>query len=143
MEKWNMALPNSNSKNRRGRGTPVRNGSGSRNGMEATKMNACLQCGTAMSVRKEIYTDGLFGIPVTLVGVDVYRCPNCHEYEVTIPNLSGLHAAIARHLVRKRGRFSGSEIRFLRKYLDFSSAKFAETIGVAPDTVSRWEKDKD
>lgn len=105
--------------------------------------NPCLQCGTAMKVRRENYTDDLFGVPVMLVGINVYRCPNCHDYEVEIPNLSGLHAAIAGHLVRKRERLSGQEIRFLRKYLNFSSAEFAETIGVAPETISRWEKDKD
>jgi putative zinc finger/helix-turn-helix YgiT family protein len=106
-------------------------------------MNACLQCGTAMKVRRENYSSDLFGVPVTLVGVRMYRCPNCGEFEVEIPNPEGLHAVIARHLIGKRARLTGREIRFLRKYLDYSSSDFASTIGVTPETISRWEKDKE
>ena len=33
-----------------------------------------------------------------------------------------------------------SEFRRLRRRLDLSQAKFAELVGVAPNTVARWER---
>ena len=38
-------------------------------------------------------------------------------------------------------RFRGEEVRFLRKSLGWSGADFARHMGVAEETVSRWEND--
>jgi transcriptional regulator with XRE-family HTH domain len=42
-------------------------------------------------------------------------------------------------LIRHPGRLAPSEIRFLRKWLGWSGVDFAKHMGVAPETVSRWE----
>ena len=101
----------------------------------------CLQCGSQMVSRRENYKyadSGLTG--VTLVNVEVRRCPQCGEYEVVIPRIEELHRLIALALTRKPARLAPAEIRFMRKYLGWSGADFAAHIGATPETVSRWEQ---
>lgn len=101
----------------------------------------CLQCGTRMRTGRENYRYDAGGLSnVTLVGVQVSRCPSCGESEVSIPNIEGLHKSLALLFARKQARLTPEEIRFLRKYLGFSGADFAEHVGVTPETVSRWEQ---
>jgi putative zinc finger/helix-turn-helix YgiT family protein len=83
---------------------------------------------------------GLEGI--TLMGVDVHRCGNCGEHEVSIQKIQELHRSIAESVGRKVGALTHEEMRFVRKYLGFSGAAFATFAGVAPETVSRWETGK-
>ena len=100
----------------------------------------CVECGKPMRIRREVLP---FDKPIGLRGVrlntDVARCPNCGEFEVIIPNLEGLHRAIARTLVAKNARLAADEIRFLRKVLGWSGADFAAHMGTSAETVSRWE----
>ena len=100
----------------------------------------CLQCGGEMKSKKENYHYAASGLPdVTLMGVEVRRCAECGESEVAIPNIEGLHKALALSVARQPGRLAPAEIKFLRKYLGLSSVDFAKHIGVTPETVSRWE----
>ena len=100
----------------------------------------CLQCGTEMKTARENYKYEASGLPgITLVGVEVGRCPNCGEYEVLIPSIEDLHRAIAHAVAFKRARLTAAETRFLRKWLGWSGVDFAAHMGVAPETVSRWE----
>jgi hypothetical protein len=46
-------------------------------------------------------------------------------------------------VIHKPARLSGSEVRYLRKYLGWSGADFAGHVGVDPSTVSNWETDKE
>jgi len=102
----------------------------------------CLDCGGAMRARVETVP---FDRPIGLRGVwlqtSVVRCQNCGAYEVLIPDLEGLHRAVARAVVEKTARLSGDEIRFLRKVLGWSGADFAGHMGATVETVSRWEND--
>jgi len=100
----------------------------------------CTECGTPMKTRKENCRYEECGLKyVTLVGVEVSRCPKCDNYEISIPQIEGLHRLIARALIDKVTRFTGDEIRFLRKSLGWSGVDFAHHMGVAVETVSRWE----
>jgi DNA-binding XRE family transcriptional regulator len=83
----------------------------------------CLECGGAMKTRRESYRYDAVGLPVTLIGVEVSRCPRCGT------------------LVSRRGRLTGAEVRFLRKHLGWTGAELARHLGVQPATVSRWEND--
>ena len=95
-----------------------------------------------MSTRQENYRYEESGLRyVTLMGVQVSRCAECGNYEVSIPKLEGLHRLIAKTLIEKLTRFTGAEIRFLRKSLGLSAADFARRMGVTIETVSRWEHD--
>lgn len=82
------------------------------------------------------------GINVTLVNVPVRRCPVCGEELLVIPAIEELHRLIARDLARSAAKLGPAEIRFLRTYLGYSSANFADAMGVTPETVSRWESER-
>jgi DNA-binding XRE family transcriptional regulator len=88
------------------------------------------------------YVEG--GLPhVHLVGVEVRTCRACVSKALVLPNIAGLHATIAKKLLApKLGRLAPAEIRFMRKYLGWSSATFASTIGVEDDDVVAWENDE-
>src|SRR5262249_7252553 len=125
-----------------GRVIPFENLVEGRNRVEdSMSKHKCLECGTLMKTTRENYNYKTSGLPgVVLHNVQVSRCQNCGEQEVHIPNIEGLHRALALAIVRRRERLSPAEIRFLRKYLDLSSGDFAEHIGVSSETVSRWEQ---
>jgi putative zinc finger/helix-turn-helix YgiT family protein len=100
----------------------------------------CLECGGAMRTRREIVPfDKPIGLPGVRLSTCVARCRNCGAFEVRLPDLEGLHRAIARALVTKKARLAPTEIRFLRKVLGWSGADFAEHVGTSAETVSRWE----
>jgi putative zinc finger/helix-turn-helix YgiT family protein len=100
----------------------------------------CTECGATMTTRKENYRYLESGLPyVTLKGIDVSRCPACGNFEISIPRLKDLHRLIAKTLIEKMTRFTGAEIRFLRKSLGLSATDFSRRMGVTVETVSRWE----
>lgn len=102
----------------------------------------CTECGASMTTRRENYRYQECGLRyITLKGIDVSRCPNCGNYEISIPRIEDLHRLIAKTLIEKMTRFTGAEIRFLRKGLGLSAADFARRMGVTIETVSRWEND--
>lgn len=104
----------------------------------------CLMCGANMKKNKSSayhYTEcGLSKI--YLEGIQVWSCTNseCEEEELEIPNIEELHELMAINLASQRHKLLPEEIRFLRSYLGFSGADFANIIGVTPETVTRWEK---
>jgi putative zinc finger/helix-turn-helix YgiT family protein len=107
--------------------------------MEKNAMT-CLECGNAMRVRREVVPfDKPIGLPGVRLSTDVARCAKCGAFEVMIPNLEGLHQAIARAVVAGKARLTPPEIRFLRKLLGWSGADFAQHMGTSAETVSRWE----
>jgi putative zinc finger/helix-turn-helix YgiT family protein len=100
----------------------------------------CLTCGKPMQSHKENYHYKESGLPnVVLVNVEVRTCANCGAREVVVPRLDELHRTIARTLVTKDAKLGAAQIRFLRKYLGWSSADFATYMAVQPETISRWE----
>jgi putative transcriptional regulator len=103
----------------------------------------CDRCGAQMKSARENYRYDECGLDsVTLMNVEVRRCPECGEYEVDIPRMNELHRLIARMVASKAPRLTAHEVRFLRKYLGFSGVDFAATLDVTPETVSRWETGK-
>jgi len=93
-----------------------------------------------MKTARENYLYRESGLPnVTLAGIEVSRCPSCGEHEAVIPRIEQLHRVLAVTLARKAPRLTPAEIRFLRKSLGWSGGDFAEHMGVAAETVSRWE----
>lgn len=100
----------------------------------------CPRCARPMKTSRENYLYKECGLTnVTLVDIEVSRCPNCGEHEAVIPKIEQLHRFIATTIARKVPRLMQEEIRFLRKYLGWSGGDFAEHMGVSPETVSRWE----
>ncbi|MBA9071841.1 DNA-binding transcriptional regulator YiaG [Methylobacterium sp. RAS18] len=61
---------------------------------------------------------------------------------VTIPNVNGLHKAIAHGIVTKRSAITGRELRFLRTEMGHTQAELAGIVHREPLTVSRWERNE-
>ncbi len=104
----------------------------------------CSECCEPMTSAHENYNYSASGLPyVTLVGVEVRRCKACGEHEVVLPKIEQLHRAIALAVVGKHSRLTAAEVRYLRKYLGWSGADFAKHMGVTPESVSRWENERE
>ncbi len=101
----------------------------------------CLTCGAKMKTQKKDVPYTACGLShVTLRNIEVSRCSQCGEEEITIPRIEALHQTIAQALIAKPSRLNAEEIRYLRKYLDWSEADFAAHMGTTRETVMRWEK---
>ena len=61
------------------------------------------------------------------------------ERTAIIPNVKGLHKAIAHEVVNSRGALTGREIKFLRSEMGLTPAEFGKLIHREASTVSRWE----
>ena len=65
----------------------------------------CRTCGKAeltSSVETYLYAES--GLPnVTLVGVEVRRCPSCGDHELVLPRVTNLHRAIAHAVIHEEG----------------------------------------
>jgi DNA-binding transcriptional regulator YiaG len=59
---------------------------------------------------------------------------------VTIPNVHGLHRAIALGIVRRRAAMTGRELRFLRSEMGMTQAELAAMVHREPLAISRWER---
>ena len=100
----------------------------------------CVHCGGAMKTTRGTHRYTESGLSnVTLENVEIRDCPACGEQEVVIPKIEVLHRMLARTLIMQPGTLKPEVIRFLRKWLGFSSQDFALMMGVRPETVSRWE----
>lgn len=100
----------------------------------------CPECGAAMRRRKEQqYQYRESGLENVAIVVAVHTCPKCGETLPEIPNVKGLHAAIADRLCQKPTPLTGAEVRFLRKEMGMKARELADSLGVSPVTVSRWE----
>jgi transcriptional regulator with XRE-family HTH domain len=64
------------------------------------------------------------------------------ESVVRIPNINGLHQAIALGIVSRRHAMSGKELRFLRTEMAMTQAELADMIHREPLTISRWERNE-
>jgi len=59
-----------------------------------------------------------------------------------IHNIDGLHRAIGKVLVDKKGTLIGKELRFLRHELLLSQLQLAQLLQVTEQTIHRWESGK-
>lgn len=80
---------------------------------------------------------GLDNVIIEGIGVVV---DDAGEESVTIPNINGLHRAIALAILRKHSAVSGKELRFLRTEIGLTQAELAGIVHKEPLTISRWER---
>ena len=77
---------------------------------------------------------------IRLVEVPMLVCARCGRAAQTrLEDMRELEKLVTNALVRKRGRLTASEFRWLRKRLRLKGAELARLMGVTPPTVSRWE----
>jgi len=79
---------------------------------------------------------------VYLAGISYWTCGRCRNQYAEIPAIKELHRLIARTLVCQPALLRGEELRFLRKRLGKKSTEFAAILGIAPETYSRFENEK-
>lgn len=104
----------------------------------------CDECDGTMTSARENWKYDESGLPhVVLEGVEVRRCPSCGTSEPVIPRIEELHRVLAHLVTAKRSRLAGAEVKFLRKVLGFSGADLARHMGVTPESVSRWENERE
>jgi putative zinc finger/helix-turn-helix YgiT family protein len=100
----------------------------------------CVSCGAETKTRTGTHPYTESGLSnVRLEGIEISTCTRCGEKAVAIPRIDELHKVISYGLATWPGRLDPRQIRFLRKHLGWSSKRFASEMGVAPETVSRWE----
>lgn len=84
------------------------------------------------------YTEG------GLDNVMVYGIEPCVDDDgdevVTVPNIAGLHHAIAGVIVTHEAGISGKELRFLRTEMGMTQAQLAKVVHHDAQSIARWEK---
>ena len=71
-------------------------------------------------------------------GFETHKTP--YGEGISIRDIEGLHKAIGKGLVRKSGKLTGSELRFLRQNMSLSQTKLAHLLGNEAQTIALWEK---
>jgi putative zinc finger/helix-turn-helix YgiT family protein len=102
-------------------------------------MKRCRSCGSR-SITTRLEDRPLDSLPsVTLRELKIHRCDECGAEAISIPRMEQLHEVVAKALVKKRGRLSGPEVRYLRKWLGWSGRDFARRFDLSAEHVSRIE----
>jgi DNA-binding transcriptional regulator YiaG len=76
---------------------------------------------------------------VTIQNMDVV-VDDAGEEVYSIPNITGLHKAIAECIVRHAHGISPKELRFLRSEMGLTQAELAEIVKKDHQTIGRWER---
>lgn len=107
-------------------------------------MEICQSCGEKLQIIKDKpYHYDESGLNVVLHGITQYVCGSCGESYASIPNMQKLHRVIGSLICEKRkALLKPEEIKFLRKDLHIKAKDLAQTLGVTPQTISRWENGK-
>ena len=108
-------------------------------------MRKCTVCGGAAHVSTiPVHVEDLVGMRVAIVNsAQKIGCAACGEESITIPDVPGLIAAAAVARIMMPVKLNGSEIRFLRKAIELQAKDLARILSVRPETLSRWENDKE
>lgn len=102
--------------------------------------STCYDCGELMEGRVADYKYVESGLStVVLKNILVFRCSHCGGVMPQIGAAAQLHTWIAMHLLTKKTRLTGEEIRFLRKAVGYSATHLAKMVGTSKSIVSRWE----
>jgi putative zinc finger/helix-turn-helix YgiT family protein len=110
--------------------------------MEVT-MRRCAVCKglTESSIRPE-HTEDLGGVVVKVLNaVQVFRCGDCEDETIAIPDMDDLARAAAISRALNPVRLAGREVKFFRRVLDMTQAEFAQAMDLGAEAISRWEND--
>lgn len=80
---------------------------------------------------------------VTLLGIDLIRCPDCGDEGYSIPRMEELFQVLAQAVVNKGDQLTPKEVAFLRKHLGLNNEEFAGLMGVSLEQARRWQREGD
>lgn len=103
-------------------------------------VSLCSDCGSEASVERGTYRFRESGLDnVVLKGIEIIKCPACGNEDPIIPNLDGLLRVLAVAIVTNTFPLTGTEVRYIRKYLGMSGEQFARILHTDKSTLSKWE----
>ena len=102
-------------------------------------MKECVECkGKKFAETTESDTVTVAGQAFS-ADVPAVRCTKCGAVYVDGPSLGAFELEVARTLA-DAGVATGETFRYMRRVLGYTAAALGEAIGVAPETISRWER---
>jgi len=102
----------------------------------------CSACSTGTVELERISRPFSEHLPEVVVdGLEQGTCADCGEMMTAYPRWSQLSDLVVAALLEKPSRLTAGEIRFLRLKTRIKAQDLAETLGVTPSQVSRWEND--
>lgn len=102
----------------------------------------CSACSTGTVELERVSRPFSEHLPDIIVdGLEEGTCPDCGEVMTAYPRWSQLSNLVVVALLEKGTRLTAGEIRFLRLKTRVKAQDLAETLGVTPSQVSRWEND--
>ena len=102
----------------------------------------CFECGAPLTTHayKKLVRVGRYKVEDSSAMAPV--CANGHP-ELSLDAIAGYERRAAAVVLSEAKEIGGTEIRFARKSIGLTQAHLAEVLQVAPETVSRWECDRD
>lgn len=104
----------------------------------------CVECGQGRYEELILpsHREEIGGVTVDLKNtVQVRRCERCGDEQNMIPDMRGLVRVVALCRALIPIQLEGGDIKLMRRALDMTQREFAEAMEVAPETVSRWERE--
>lgn len=102
-------------------------------------MNECVQCGARGLRSGQVEHSVKIAEHTFLTVVPATVCPGCGESYVDAHVLELVDLSVAKELAHA-GEVSGESFRFLRRALGLTAVVLGRELGVAPETISRWER---
>jgi putative zinc finger/helix-turn-helix YgiT family protein len=100
----------------------------------------CPECRTPMQSAREQHRYALTpGWAITIQDAEVLRCPKCGASSPVVPKSDALLRTVAREVIGKLAVLNGVELAFLRRCLGLTGRKLAQAVGIAFETLSRYE----
>lgn len=99
----------------------------------------CPNCSKSTMKPAKVSTSRIVAGRKFVADVDGHRCPGCRETSVSLSAMLAFETGIARSLAH-HGPITGETFRFLRAAIPMPSVELARLLGVAPETITRWEK---
>lgn len=100
----------------------------------------CIECGEALRKERRDYHFTESGLNnVVLKDVEMLVCDRCGIEIPRLPRLNDLMTTIALAIVAKPYKLEAQDVRFLRKFLDLTSERFAKILNVDKSHLSRVE----
>jgi putative zinc finger/helix-turn-helix YgiT family protein len=101
-------------------------------------MNKCVNC-NCKSLKKSSTTERVVLSGITFTGkVPATECAECGESYVALDDLGDFELAVSERLA-SLGVRTGETFKYMRKALGLRAIDLAELLGIAPETISRWE----